>query len=189
LLVLVSLVMGLRQGELLGLQWSDVDWDQARLRVEHTLVEIRGSGSMFQETKTKAGRRSLPLPPLVIDALHTQRRDQLTDRLKAGVRWQEHDLIFTTRAGGAVSADRLRQRFYRLCQDAGIITTVHWHDLRHATATMLVEAGVDTRTAMEILGHRDLKTTELVYRHTRQGTVRQAMESLADVVGELRHVG
>lgn len=54
---------------------------------------------------------------------------------------------------------------------------------------MLVEAGIDTRTAMEILGHRDLRTTELVYRHTRQGTVRQAMETLADVFAELRNVG
>jgi integrase len=185
-LILTSLVLGLRQGELLGLKWSDVDWDNGRLRVERTLSEQIGDAPVYQETKTKAGRRDLPLPSLVSDALRARRRQQLEDRLKAGATWQEHGLMFTTTTGIALRADTIRKRFYRLCAEAGITSIVHWHDLRHATATMLVEAGVDTRTAMEILGHRDIKTTELVYRHTRQGTVRQAVETLADVVGDLR---
>lgn len=188
-LILVSLVLGLRQGELLGLKWSDVDWEQARLRVERTLSEQRGDQPVFHQTKTKAGRRDLPLPSLVVDALRAQRRDQLTNRLKAGGSWQEHGLIFTTANGAPLRAGSLRERFARLCRAAGIEEGMHWHDLRHATATMLVEAGVDTRTAMEILGHRDLKTTELVYRHARQGTIRQAMDTLAGVVGDLREVG
>jgi integrase len=181
-LILMSLVLGLRQGELLGLKWSDVDWEQGRLRVERTLSERSGDVPVFSETKTKAGRRDLPLPSLVVDALRAHRSTQLAP----GAAWPMHGLMFTTAGGAPVHASALRERFHRLCREAGVSDTIHWHDLRHATATMLVEAGVDTRTAMEILGHRDLKTTELVYRHTRQGTVRQAMETLADVVGSLR---
>ena len=98
-LVTVALGSGLRQGELLGLRWSDVDLDAGTLTVRHALQ--RGGGAQLVEPKTARSRRTIRLPAFALAALRDQRRRQLEDRLLAGSRWQEGGYVFTSLIGDA----------------------------------------------------------------------------------------
>lgn len=93
-----TLALGLRQGEVLGLRWADVDLDKRTLRVRTALQWLRGDAPKLVEPKTRQSRRTLPLPGMIIDHLRAHRVRQLEDRLKAGDQWvgADWDLVFCT---------------------------------------------------------------------------------------------
>jgi len=97
-LYVLALMLGLRRGELLGLQWSDVDLEGGRLTVRHNLVRAAGTLQM-NSPKTRRSRRTLPLPAPVVAALKEQRTRQAKERLKAGSSWADNDLVFATALG------------------------------------------------------------------------------------------
>lgn len=147
-LYLVAAMTGLRQGELLGLRWSDVDWGAGRLRVRRTYT--RGQ---FGAPKSRRSSRSVPLTDRVAGSMerHFQR---------SAFRGDE-DLVFgNPNTGNPLDPSRLRQRFKRALGRAGI-RDVRFHDLRHTFGTHCAAAGVPLRTLQEWMGHRDAKTTQI----------------------------
>jgi integrase len=177
-LVAVALGCGLRQGELLGLQWSDVDLAGASLSVRWALQRV-GGRLVLVEPKTRRSRRTLPLTAGTVAALRAQRQRQLEDRLRAGSRWQSgDDLVFTTVTGGPVDGVELTRTFGRLLAGAGL-PPMRWHDLRHGTASLLIAQGADLRLVMEILGHSTITLTANTYAHVSEallGTARDALD-------------
>ena len=131
----VAVGTGLRQGELLGLRWEDVDLDGATLAVVHTLS--RGSRTLA-EPKTDRARRTLRLGSEVLAALREQRRRQLEERLAAGPRWREQGYVFTTPRGAPLDGAFVLRTFQRALGAAGL-PKQRFHDVRHATATLLLE--------------------------------------------------
>jgi integrase len=177
-LVEVALATGLRQGELLGLWWEDVDLDGTRLSVRWALQHVDGR-LVRVEPKTRQSRRTLPLTPGAVAALRAQRQRQLEDRLRAGARWQsDEDFVFTTAVGSPVGAVELTRIFKRLLVAAGL-PPMRWHDLRHGTASLLIAQGVDLRVVMEVLGHSTISLTANTYAHVSEallGTARDALD-------------
>ena len=92
------------------------------------------------------------LSSFVCEALKPHRTRQLAERLKAGTRWQDHDLVFCNKYGGYLDPAHLRQRFDKLLKDAGL-PDVRFHDLRHSAATVLLGIEVHPKVVQEILGH------------------------------------
>ena len=184
-LVEVALATGLRQGELLGLRWQDVDFDGNRLSVRWALQLVEGR-LILVEPKTRQSRRTLPLTPGAAAALRAQRQSQLEDRLRAGARWQsDEDFVFTTVTGGPVGGVELTRTFKRLLVAAGV-PPMRWHDLRHGTASLLIAQGVDLRVVMEVLGHSTIALTANTYAHVSEallGTARDALDRALPVRG------
>jgi integrase len=140
---------GLRQGELLGLRWRDIDWPAARIRVRQSYV--RGE---FGAPKSRRSSRSVPLADRVAGELerHFQRSEFQAD----------DDLVFChPETGRPLDRSRLTKRFKATAKRAGI-RPVRFHDLRHTFGTRMAAAGVALRTLQEWMGHRDFKTT-LIY--------------------------
>ncbi|PZR62535.1 MAG: site-specific integrase [Chloroflexi bacterium] len=152
---------GLRQGELLALRWSDLELDRGELAVRHTLQ--RGTRTLG-EPKTERGRRALRLPHEVRTALRDHRRRQLAERLAAGSRWSDADLVFTTAIGTALDSRNVTRYLQRHLDRLGL-PRQRFHDLRHAFATLMIEAGEDLGVVSRILGHAELATTANVYAH------------------------
>jgi integrase len=177
-LVEVALATGLRQGELLGLQWPDVDFDGNRLSVRWALQLVNGS-PILVEPKTRQSRRTLPLTPGAVAALRAQRQRQREDRLRAGARWRGgEDFVFTTVTGGPVGGVELTRAFKRVLVAAGL-PPMRWHDLRHGTASLLIAQGVELRVVMEVLGHSTISLTANTYAHVSEamlGTARDALD-------------
>jgi integrase len=137
----VMLATGLRIGEALGLRWADVDLPTARLRVRQQLVEVPGRPRTFSEPKSAHGRRTIPLIPAAVSALHAQRARVLENRLQAADSWQRHDRVFPDEIGGALVSRRVERVFKQALKRVGLPTSYTPHTLRHSAATCLLAAG------------------------------------------------
>jgi integrase len=93
----------MRQGELLGLKWEDIDMEAATLHVQRTLSTAMGKGFSFNPPKTSKSRRSIRIPKLALHTLRRHRAGQLEERMKVAGLWQDHDLVFTTGVGTPIS--------------------------------------------------------------------------------------
>jgi Phage integrase family len=116
------------------------------------------------EVKTERGRRAFGLPELALYALRAQRVQQARERLKAGTRWIDSDYVFTTNDGRPVSWRSLDAAFVRAQTRAGV-RRQRFHDMRHAFATLLLDAGEEIAVISKMLGHADYSTTVDVYSH------------------------
>ena len=178
----VALSLGLRRGEALGLRWQDVDLERGILRVEVALQVMVGVAPALVAPKTVNSRRTLPLPPMLVSALRAHRARQLEERLCAGTRWQDHDLVFSTSIGTPINPPNLVRTFHRLLERAGL-PPMRFHDLRHSCATLLAAQGVPARVAMDILGHSDIRVTQNIYTHVFDDAKRQASDAMQRLFG------
>jgi integrase len=160
-LYLTAIGLGLRQGELLGLRWADVDLEGGMMAVRHTL---QISTRTLADPKTERARRLLRLPAEVLDALRERRRAQLAERLAAGSHWVDLDYVFATRQGRPLMARNVLRAFHGHLQRAGL-PRQPFHHLRHAYATLLLEDGEELGVISRTLGHSQIATTADVYAH------------------------
>lgn len=180
-LFIMALTLGLRRGELLGLHWSDVDFDAATLRVNYGLQRFDGKLHLV-EPKTEKSRRVLPLPALLIDALRVHRTRQLEERLALGSNWQESGFVFASTIGRPLEPRNLNRTFDALLKNAKL-PKIRFHDMRHSCATMLLSQGVPQRTLMEILGHSQISLTMNTYSHVLPEMTRAAIGLMDSVLG------
>jgi integrase len=151
--VLTAAMTGLRQSELLGLRWRDIDWGSQRIRVRNVFVRGEHSSEGKSDLST---RRSVPLAGRLARELDlwSQRSAYAT----------EDDLVFAHPCKGTpLDGSKVSTRFKAACIDAGV-RPVRFHDLRHTFATRLAASGTPIRAIQEFLGHADAKTTQ-IYAH------------------------
>ncbi len=180
-LYVVALRSGLRQSELLGLHWRDVDVDAGTLTVRSALVRVTKEGLRDFDPKSAASAATIPLAPSATVALRAHRTRQLEQRLRAGPSWCESGYVFTTELGTPISASNmLRRSFYPLCARAGIPTRpgLKFHGLRHSCGSLLIAEGVRPKLVQAILRHSKLSTTMDLYVHAYDDDLRGAVSSL-----------
>lgn len=173
----LALHTGLRQGELLGLRWTDVDIDRATLTVLQT-IQVIGGAIELGAPKSESSRRTVPIEPPVVDALKTWRTRQLQERLKAGGRWRDSGLVFTSSVGTPLSARNVSRRFHQLL-DAAKIQRRGMHAMRHTAATLLLAANEHPKVVQELLGHSQIGLTLDTYSHVMPGMREAAAGKLA----------
>lgn len=177
-LILVALATGMRQGEILALRWRDVDMACGTLQVRANRTRLeRGYGDGPPKTRESAAK--LALPSLAVEALRRQRVRVKEMRLRAGDRWQEHDLVFPTARGTHLLGPNLR-KYWRAITEAAGLPYIRFHDLRHSAGTLLEESGVDIRMVSAALRHTRLDTTQR-YSHVTdrmQAQTADAMERI-----------
>jgi integrase len=182
-LYIVSLTVGLRMGEALGLRWSDVDLDAKNLRVSRQLQRMRdGGGLVFSEPKN-ASRRSVDLPQRAIEALISHRKRQAEVRLKAGAVWADNGLVFTSRFGTPLDAQNVVNRYFKpLLKRAGL-PAIRWHDLRHTYATLLLARGTHPTYVQKSLGHASVQLTLDRYSHWMPSMGRNTAQGIDEALG------
>jgi integrase len=162
-LLATAVVTGMRRGELLALRWSDIDFARSRLLVLHSVNFIEGYGYVEGKPKTAAGKRVISLPEFLLDMLKEHRAQQL-ERSKAASRWEDHDLVFPNLSGSYLHPGHMGEAFRKLLKEAGL-PTIHFHDLRHSAASILLCMGVNVKVIQELLGHSDISITLRTYSH------------------------
>ncbi|MFD7548551.1 tyrosine-type recombinase/integrase [Streptomyces sp. NPDC059816] len=168
----LAVALGLRRGEILGLQWKDVDLDRRVLTVRTTLN--RGGKELYLDSTKNRRARMIPIPLMCVAPLRWQRLRQADRRAAAGPEWYDSDHVFTTRSGRPIEPRNLYRSFLRIGSSAKL-PKVRLHDTRHGCASLLFAAGVAPRTVMEILGHSQIAVTMNVYTHVSDGDRREAM--------------
>jgi len=180
---------GCREAELLGLQWSDVDWEGTALAVRRALVRTKGGVPTFAEPKTTRGRRNIPLPEEAIVALRTHRAGQNEERLAVGPDYADYGLIFATHLGTPLRARNVVREFKALLGRARLPPEVRVHDLRHTAASLLLAEGTDVATAAAIPGHAQPSTTLNVYAHAIPSNMREATRRVGSAIRRRRAGG
>lgn len=173
-----AVALGLRQGELLGLRWSDVDLDAGTLTIRRSL---RVGDRDLAEPKTERAKRTLTLGASVVSVLRAHRTRQLEERLAAGSRWHEGEFVFATRTGEAIDSRNVTKAFQRALRDAGL-PRQRFHDLRHACATLLLEDGEELAVISRILGHSNLSTTADVYAHLTPAMLQRSADRMDGIL-------
>ena len=170
----LALTTGMRQGELLALNWRDVDMDLGKIQVRGNLQSTGGAA----EPKTSSGRRQITLTSLALEALKRHRIRQNEERLAIGPAWTDLGLIFTNTVGGYLDVNNLRHRaFPRLLEISGA-PRIRFHDLRHSTATLLLSQGVHPKVVQELLEHSQISVTLNTYSHVLPDMQREAMAEM-----------
>jgi integrase len=162
---MVSLFTGLRRGEVLALRWKHVDLGNKLAQVREALEETPQHGVCFKAPKTKAGRRDISLPDVLVDVLREHRRAQLELRLRLGTgKLQDDDLLFADIDGRPLSPNLLSGAWGHYAQRIGL-PAVTFHALRHTHASQLIDQGVDIVTISKRLGHGKPDITLRIYAH------------------------
>lgn len=177
----VAIAVGLRLGEALGLQWSDIDFENRTLHVRNQLQRVNGKLKLV-EPKTSKARRTIALPAFAIDSLRSHKARQLEMSLFNADVWQKNDFVFTSSIGTPADPRNLRRTLHRIVEDHNL-PKLRFHDLRHTCATLLLAQGTDARTIMETLGHSQITLTMNTYSHVMPSLKRDAADRMDAVFG------
>lgn len=181
-LIAFAVRTGLRQGEVFGLKWEDVDFVNACVMVKRSLAHVVGKGAVFQETKTKTSRRRVLLMPEDIEMLQKYREWQRKYADDLGDVFEWHNLVFTSPFGAPISPTNFSRRYFKpLVKKCRIADGFSFHCLRHTHATLLLQKGVNPKIVQERLGHSSIKVTMDTYSHVLPDMQKQAVEALREL--------
>jgi len=186
-LYVTTLRLGLRESEVLGLRWSDVNFEAGSVTITQTVKRIgRGTGAsklVFGGTKTDSSRATLALSAPLIAALKAHRPRQAEERLAAGRDWHNHDLVFATHIGTPIEASNLRREFYKILASAEL-PRIKFHELRHSAASLLINEGVPLKTIQELLRHSSIQITADTYSHLSRRTMQEAGATMDRILAQ-----
>lgn len=174
----------MRQGELFGLKWADIQWTSGLLHLQRQVQTVPGQEWSFVEPKTKAGWRTIKLGEGTLQVLREHKFQQLAVKEKAGTRWQEFGLVFPSTVGTPGNPSNLRVDFNRVLAKAGI-PRIRFHDLRHTAASLLLNHGVPIIVVSRMLGHSKPSVTLDIYAHLYQESQGEAAELMDKLVAPI----
>ncbi len=158
----VTLLTGLRQGEVLGLTWDNVDLNTGEIRVVQQLQRQTNRGLVIKNLKTDIDSRTIILTKENISELRKWKIEQSALKLQLHS-WGEHDLVFTNSVGKALEPRRTARMWADLLNRSGI-EHIKLHGARHSFATWAIQNGIDVKVVSHYLGHKDLRTTLKIYQ-------------------------
>jgi integrase len=198
-----ALSLGMREGEILGLRWQDVDLEAGTLQVNQSLQRIKKPGEKKSRLelislKTQGSRRRIELPEVAVSALRAHQALQKQERKKAGSRWREFGMVFTTSIGTMLDQRNMLRAFYAIMntpdpndpdpdpkKKRNLLPRLRFHDLRHSAATLLLAQGVHPRYIMDLLGHSSISLTMNTYGHVLQEMRRETAKQTDEVFNRL----
>lgn len=174
------IVTGCRRGEIMGLKWSKVDWENHRIKIDNNLLYSKECGIYEGSTKTE-NTRYIKLPNETINLLRQFRTQQQELRLANGDRWQDLDFVFTQDDGKPMNPGSITSWLSDFSKRHGL-PHINPHAFRHTVASVLIANGLDIVTVSKQLGHTKVSTTDDYYAHIIEDEKSKASECIADVM-------
>ena len=189
------LYTGMRRGELIGLEWGDIDFQNGLIHVKRTVQYINGAryeyvdesgtchkGKLIEkEPKTKSSKRVISVDDNVLGLLHSYRFWWLEQKLKNGDRWIETDKIFIRENGGVMHPDSITDFTKKFVKQHNLPNFTP-HSLRHTNISLMIANGVDIKTVSSRAGHSNITTTGNIYTHQIQSANAKAAEKIGDIL-------
>jgi integrase len=179
----VAVSLGLRQGEILGLSWSDIDLEDAKLNVRVQLQRLEGK-LVKVEPKSAKSVRCISLPAVAVSALWAHQAQQEKERQWAGSDWQDTGFVFTTSRGTPMDCRNVNRRF-AIVLAAANLPKIRFHDLRHSAATLLLAQGVSPRYISDMLGHAQVSFTMQTYAHVLPHVQREVATKMDEILSRV----
>lgn len=164
--ILISLQMGLRRSEVLGLTWDNIDFKKKTLTVDKILTDSKTKGLLLTSPKTESSVRTLKMTKEIIDTLKIYKDHQKDMQSVYGdYYYSQADFVYCRDDGSPISPNNSFTSSFRHFINKHVPFAVRFHDLRHTHATLLLEAGVNPKVIQERLGHANINTTLNIYSH------------------------
>jgi integrase len=167
-LFMAAVTTGLRQGELLGLKWIDIDWFNNQIHVNRTYNHFR-----FYEPKTKTSKRRVDVPPQMMKQLK---------EWKIACPSNDLDLVFPNETGKPMSALNMYNRKFLPSLKKAKLNKIRFHDLRHTWASLLMDQDENIKYIQKQMGHASIKTTIDTYGHLMKDVNKEAASRLGDAI-------
>ena len=178
---------GMREGEICGLRWRDVDLGAGEIRVANVLGRRSDGGYYDKEPKTSAGRRTIPIGPELSSALAARRAEMMEECAAAGVAFVPTLYVMGSADGAFLNPHGLWRSWRAIAKGLGLKgvegRTPSFHDLRHTFATVAIAAGSDVKSVASILGHSDVAMTLNVYANADKSAKERAMAEVSLALG------
>jgi len=168
----------MRQGEILGLRWRDIEFDRKTLNVRQTLSH---TGELVNATKTAASSRTIALPDQLVAELKKHKITQAEEKLKAGSLYTNNELVVATQLGTPLNPRNLVRNFYGLIKKTEL-NKIRFHDLRHTHASLLLIQGAHPKVVSERLGHADTRITLDTYSHLLPNMQEETAKQFGDML-------
>ena len=174
-LIYLAVFCGLRCGEIMGLEWKDIDFEKNLLMVRQAGQYIPGQGAFTKEPKNESSRRMISMPLRVLNVLsqHKAEQDEVAEKLED--LWHESERVFTTRDGKAAHPEWPSQWFPKFLRRKNL-PPLPFHGLRHTAATIMISQGADVKNLSSRLGHANTSTTLNIYSHALKSIDRDIAE-------------
>lgn len=177
----IAIYGGLRRGELLGLEWKDIDFESQLINIQRTSLYLKDRGTFTDTTKNVSSTRTIKLPDAVFSILKQYKAEQAQERLKMGDLWHNSDRLFTNLNGEPMHPNTPYHWLKRFCEETGQ-RFLGVHAFRHLNASLLISAGADAVLVSKSLGHSQVSTTLNIYSHSFEEAQARASEAVADLL-------
>ncbi|PAE35422.1 hypothetical protein CHI06_23520 [Bacillus sp. 7884-1] len=154
---------GMRRGEVLGVRWQDIDFDNKVIYVRQSLQEVKKVGLTFKEPKSGKSR-SITVTPTFTKEMKKVYKQQLENKLLFGQAYHDLDLVFAQKNGKPIQPTEMARNYLMVVESCGL-PYIRFHDLRHTHATLLLQQGVHPKVVSERLGHSTIGITMDTYTH------------------------
>lgn len=187
---IIALGTGMRQGEIMGLKWSDINFKTKTIKITRSLKKVtfidadgsRRSEYIEQTPKTKSSVREIPISESIMTSLKDQERIQKLNKLYIdNSLYIQSDYVFTDKVGNTIDKNKPNRHFRAILKELNI-TPIKFHSLRHTFATRLFERDVPVKTVQALLGHKDINTTMNIYTHVMKEQKEKAINILDDII-------
>ncbi|PFM82709.1 site-specific integrase [Bacillus sp. AFS077874] len=179
--IMLAIETGARRGELLGLEWKHVDWEKNEIFIKNNLVGTKNGNPIITTPKSKKGMRLISLTSTMMEFLKLYREEQKKEQQLFEWNGGDYRFIFSHSDGKAIYHDTPSKWFKRLLKRHNL-RYVRFHDLRHLSATLLINEGVNPKLVSNRLGHSKITTTLDIYTHALQETERTSVDKLGSVL-------
>ncbi|OXS77910.1 tyrosine-type recombinase/integrase [Domibacillus enclensis] len=174
---------GVRRGEVLALKWSDVDFENAEINIERSLVYDK-EGFRFSKPKTKSSVRKIKVGDSLLTDLKRWKGQQNELKMIHRKIFVDHDLVFTTETGKPIYPRTMTHMFNQIIKEAGV-PKIRFHDLRHTHATLCLESGMSLKDVQDRLGHGNIQTTGNVYAHVTNNMKEKSTQLFEDYISKI----
>ena len=196
-MIYLDITTGLRRGELMAIEWQDIDFNKNSIKIKKSLQYISKAGQSIKEPKNKSSVRTVVFPEFVAELLKKYRIEQKENKLKAGDKWISSDYAFTQDEGRLMHVDTISKWFHSFIKrynhkilnfripetekEILLLPEITFHGLRHSAATMLMSKGLNLRAISGVLGHAQSSTTLNIYSHMVNGSSEEAATIMTNI--------
>lgn len=187
---ILALGTGMRQGEIMGLKWNDINFKDKTIKINRSLKKVtfihadgtRKSEYIEQTPKTKSSIREIPISESIYKCLKDQEKKQKLNKLYIDNSiYIESDYVFTDKIGNTIDKNKPNRHFRAILKELNI-KPIKFHSLRHTFATRLFEKDIPVKTVQALLGHKDINTTMNIYTHVMKEQKEKAINILDDII-------
>ena len=177
----LDIYSGLRRGEMLGLEWKDIDFETGVIHIQRTSNYTKAKGIYTDTTKTESSVRFVKVPMDIIEILKEYKAEQDAERLKLGERWNNTDRLFVKWEGSPMNPQTPYGWLKEFCEKNSF-PFYGIHQFRHLHTSLLIGAGIDPTTVSGILGHAQISTTLNLYSHMFRENQVKACDAVASAL-------